>query len=397
MSGPGLHFFDEEEEQSVLEVLRSRKISRYRMPDDIQSSKTAIFEQQFATRMDVKYCLATNSCTTALLTGMLALGIGPGDEVIVPGFTFIATMASVAFTGATPILAEVDESLTLDPEDVRQKITPRTKAIIAVHMLGTPCDLTALSAIASNAGIFLIEDVAQSCGGSYQGKPLGSWGQFGAYSFNVFKTITAGDGGALTTNNRELFEQAFSRHDHGFKRFKNGAMDGSEILGLNFRINELVSAVALIQLQKLDKIISQVRSQKMKLRTALGNIEGLTPRRLNDSAGECATTMVYLAQTSKQAEQLAQILKTCTLDKSVKHYYGAMPQLALSLPQLGTQKSYARGLLPKTDDILSRCIGISIGVQDHFLGFGFGIHVLSTQTEIESVAERFRQSWAKVI
>jgi dTDP-4-amino-4,6-dideoxygalactose transaminase len=198
------------------------------------------FERACESLMKVKHCLALNSCTSALLAGLSGLGIGPGDEVIVPGYTFIASIAAVTYARAIPVLAEIDESLTLDPQDVERKIGPRTRAMIAVHMLGAPCDMDALREIAARHKLFLIEDVAQACGGSYKGAPLGSSGDFGAFSLNIFKTITAGDGGLFTTGSTPLYERAFAFHDHGSKPLRLGLADADSMLGLNLRMNEAI-------------------------------------------------------------------------------------------------------------------------------------------------------------
>src|ERR1051325_8760136 len=179
MWSPGWHLIGDEELEEVTAVLRLRELSRYRFNDptgDAPPSRVYQFERACEALMRVKHCLAVNSCTSALLAGLSALGVGPGDEVIVPGYTFIASIAAIAYARAIPVLAEIDDSLTLDPSDVERRITSRTKAILAVHMLGAPCDMDALIHIADRHGLLIIEDVAQACGGSYRGRPLGSLG-----------------------------------------------------------------------------------------------------------------------------------------------------------------------------------------------------------------------------
>ena len=187
MPGPGFEWIGKEEEKEVLEVLRSRWLFRYGdEKDPVFKRKVKTLEEMVEKGFGTKHALAVTSGTAALITALSALGIGPGDEVIVPGYTFIASMSSVIIARAVPVLAEVDESLTLDPADVERKITPRTRAIMAVHMLGNACNLDALQEIAKRRGLILIEDAAQAFGGSWKGKRLGTIGRIGTYSFNIF-------------------------------------------------------------------------------------------------------------------------------------------------------------------------------------------------------------------
>jgi dTDP-4-amino-4,6-dideoxygalactose transaminase len=403
MAGPGLELVGEEEEQLVLEALRSRQLSRYRFDDEnAPPSMVFRFERELESYLAVKHCLGTNSCTSALFCALTALGVGPGDEVLVPGYTFIATMAAVAHARAVPVLCEIDDSLTLDPEHVRAKITPRTRGIIAVHMLGAPCDMAALRAIADEHGLFLIEDVAQACGGSYRGKRLGSWGDAGAFSLNVFKTITAGDGGVLALRDTAAYERAFALHDHGSRPLRLGVAEGDAILGLNLRMHELTGAVALAQLRKLDGICSLMHANKALLLEAVGDLPHARGRRLNDAKGECATLAVWLFDTPQRAQQVATVLGCRRLIESGKHYYGNMPQLLRrAMPHGGscpfscssypTSVRYSRGQLPRTDDLLARAVAISVGVSDSYLGSSFGVRITSTPDEIATTASELRR------
>jgi len=328
------------------------------------------------------------------------LGIGPGDEVIVPGYTFIASIAAVIYARAVPVLAEIDESLTLDPRDVEAKIGPKTKAIMAVHMLGAPCNLDELKCIARRHNLFLIEDVAQACGATYKGVPLGSIGDFGAFSLNVFKTITAGDGGMLTTNDKRVYERAFAIHDHGAKPFRLGVMDDASLLGLNLRMNELVGAVALAQIRKLQKIVTTLQHKKRIFKDLLTQLGGLKFRAENDPEGDCGTVLALLFDSRKRAEAIAEALGSRTLLQSGKHYYGNMVQLLnqnmpaaegcpFRCPHFPTEISYSKGMLPRTDDILSRAVCLSVGVSDSYLGTDFGINVLDDDDAIRQKANEF--------
>ena len=201
---PGGLRIGEEEEAAVLTALRSKRLFRYYGPDSGPSQVQA-FEQAFAVHMDVKYALAVTSGTAALMCALVGLGIGPGDEVIVPAYTWIASASAVFAVGAVPVIAAVDRSLTLDPASVEANLTAYTKAIIVVHMRGAPAAMDALQAIAAAHGLAIIEDAAQACGGSYHGKRLGTIGAVGAFSFQYNKVITSGEGGMLVTNDDAIY------------------------------------------------------------------------------------------------------------------------------------------------------------------------------------------------
>ena len=276
MPGPGFEWIGKEEEKEVLEVLRNRWLFRYgdeKDPAFVRKVKTLeeMVEQKFA----VKHALAVTSGTAALITALSALGIGPGDEVIVPGYTFIASISSIIIARAVPVLAEIDDSLTLDPADVEKKITPRTRAIMAVHMLGNPCDLNRLRAIAEKHGLILIEDAAQAFGGSYGKKSLGTLGKIGIYSFNIFKTINAGDGGMLVTDDDSLYFRAFGYHDQGHFPSRSGVEIGNRsIVGQNYRMNELTGAVLIAQFRRLDVIMKRLREIKERFKSKIEKFAG---------------------------------------------------------------------------------------------------------------------------
>lgn len=406
MSGPGLHFFDGEEEAAVLEALHLRLLSRYRFDDEINADPSFVrrFEMEMERRIGVPHVLGMNSCTSALLAALVALDIGPGDEVIVPGYTFIASIAAIAFAGAVPVLCEIDDTLNLDPNDLASKLSSRTKAVLAVHMLGVACDMDAIIDFCSKHGLKLIEDCAQACGATYHGHHVGSFGDAGAFSLNVFKTITAGDGGALSCRLPEVFERAFAFHDHGSKPFRQGVAEDAKMMGLNFRMHELTGAVAYAQVRKLDRIMAACRVAKGKLMDAIGELPGLRQRRISDQSGECSTLLVYLFDHPGHATAVAKQLGVRRLSESGKHVYANMTQLTHRLMPLTrgtpfhstefpTNRVYTAGILPYTDNVLSRAVALSVGVADSYLGAGFGIaHPLVGEDEIAAVAWRFRSA-----
>ena len=399
MTGPGILYLGEEEAEAVGEVLRSRQVSRYRFDNSKSSepSRTQQFEMEMADFLEVKHCLGMNSCTSALLSVFHALGIGPGDEVLVPGYTFVATIAAVIHSGATPVLCEIDESLTLDWQDARQRITHRTKAIVAVHMLGAPCNMDALSRLADEHGLSLIEDAAQACGALYNGKRVGGIGKAGVFSLNIFKTITAGDGGVLATSDSDLFERAFAFHDHGNAPYRRSVTDRHLAFGLNLRMHEMTGAVALEQLRKLAGILENLKTKKALLLNALGTLPGLKRRVLNDPQGDSGTVVVLIFEARQIASGVAERLAIHPLIDSGKHYYGNMTELCeRSCWPFGRcpdnlHQRYSRGTLPRTDDILSRSIALSVGVRDTYLGTGFGIDPTFTKEDIERTAHIFRE------
>ncbi len=374
--------------KEILDVLETGHLFRYGdMSDPSFKHKVYTLEEEFADYMNVGHALATSSGTAALLISLKALGIGEGDEVIVPAYTFVATFSSVIFAGAVPVLAEIDESLCLDPGDIEHRITPKTKAIMPVHMLGNPCDMDAIMDIANRHGLVVIEDSCQACGGAYKGKKLGTIGAIGAYSLNVFKTITAGDGGMVATDDKTLYENAFAVHDQGHTANRAGVQVGSRnIIGLNFRVNELLGAVALAQLRKLSNIVTTLGEKKAKLKALIGEHESYTFRKINDP-GECNTLLTVLFREQAKATAVSAELGSKTIDHSGWHVYANMEHIGAYLKSIG--RPFGKGAYPKTDDILSRAMNISIGVVDGGLGAGFGINIMSEDDEIKKVADRF--------
>jgi dTDP-4-amino-4,6-dideoxygalactose transaminase len=402
MPGPGFEWIGKEEEKEVLEVLRDRWLFRYGDErDPAFKRKVKTLEEMVEQKFGTKHALAVTSGTAALVTALSALGIGPGDEVIVPGYTFIASMSSVIVARAVPVLAEIDESLTMDPNDIEHRITPRTKAIMPVHMLGNPCNLDALKTIALNNNIILIEDSAQAFGGTYRGKRLGTLGKIGIYSFNIFKTINAGDGGMVVTDDEELYFRAFGYHDQGHFPSRSGVEIGNRsIIGQNYRMNEITGAVLIAQFRRLDDIIGRLREIKARFKSQIEGIAGLSFRKLNDAAGECNTLLTVLLPEVNVAEKLAKKLNTTTVSKSGWHVYNNMEQILgkkmvtehgcpYNCSCYPCQQEYRKGMLPRTDDILGRAINISIGVVDRGLGSAFGIHPHSTNREIDEKVKEF--------
>jgi len=389
MPGPGAYWFGKEEMDAVMEVMKGGYLFRYGSENDPKFlHRVSTLEKEFAGYSDAKYALATSSGTSSLLASVLALGLKPGDEIIVPAYTFVASYSSVIFAGVVPVLAEINDSLTLDPSDVERRITPRTRAIMPVHMLGNPCDMDKIMAIARKHGLLVLEDCCQAAGASYKGKKVGTIGNMGAFSLNIFKTINSGDGGMVITNDQSLYETVFGVHDQGHKPMRFGVEVGSRnVLGLNFRMNEITAAVALAQLGKIDRIVSELRSKRGKFKKLIEDRSGFKFRTLNDPQGDCATLCTVIFDTREMALRVSKALGSKTVDQSGWHVYANMEHVMHHLKNLGLP--HTKGSYPATDDILSRAMNISIGVVDGGLGAGWGVNINSTDAEIEAAARQF--------
>ena len=286
-----MYEWGKEEEQAIVETLRSGRLFRYQGPGvETQSSR---FEKSLAEKMEHNHAIAVTSGTDALVAALSACGIGPGDEVIIPAFTFFATAAAVTRVQAIPVIANIDEFLSLDVEELDRLCGPRTKAVIPVHMDGLACDMGRIMDFARKKNLYVIEDVAQSIGGSFKGKPLGSLGDFGCYSFNVDKIISCGEGGAVCTSSEELYLKSLCAHDacapFGWslkEKFSNGA----PFIGESMRISELSAAMLGEQLKRLDKIIEKLRTRKKIVQKILQE-HGLNYRQAHCPEGDCGTSL----------------------------------------------------------------------------------------------------------
>ena len=299
---PGGMEIGEEEKREVMEVLDAKWLFRYYGPEEFPS-KVKKLEKSYTDLLGVKHALGLNSCTSALVAGLIAAGVGPGHEVIVPSYTFFASVAAVVAAKAVPVIAEVDKSLTIDVEDVVKKITPRTKAILPVHMRGMPARMDRIMEIASKHDLRVIEDVAQANGGSYRGKKLGSFGDAGCFSLQFHKIITAGEGGVLTTNDDLIYTRAQAYHDVGAcwrkERFAPPEFEGEIFFGVNSRMSELCGAVALAQFGKMENIVKKMRTNKSIIKERVKDIPGLDFREISDEEGDVAVSLVmYLPEAA---------------------------------------------------------------------------------------------------
>ncbi len=302
---PGFEIFGAEERKQVNDVLETGVLMRYGF-DGMRNNhwKAKEFEEAFAKRMDSEYCQLVSSGTAALTVALATAGIGMGDEVIMPTFTFVASFESILALGAIPVLVDIDDTLTLDPSEVEAAITPRTKCIMPVHMCGSMADLQALKVICTKHNLVLLEDACQALGGTFEGKPLGSYGDLGCFSFDFVKTITCGEGGGIITNSKKYAVRADNYQDHGHDHIgKDRGAETHPFLGYNFRISELNAAVGLAQLAKLDDILKIQKRNYNILREALENIEGVTFRRVPKGGEENYSFLNFFLPTPEMAKK----------------------------------------------------------------------------------------------
>jgi 8-amino-3,8-dideoxy-alpha-D-manno-octulosonate transaminase len=294
---PGGFRIDSEEEEAVLRVLRSKRLFRYYGAYPGASSQVDVFENLLANHLKVKHALGVNSGTSALSCALTAMGVGPGDEVIIPSYTWLSSATSVISVGAVPILAEIDESLNIDPNDLEEKRSEFTKLILPVHMCGAPCDMDALLDFAGRYNLLVLEDVAQAMGGTYKGKPLGSLGDAGIFSFQWNKLITSGEGGALVTNSKKIFERALLYHDVA-GAFRVSEIELSEIPPGNvYRMSELQGAILTVQMKRIDSMLVNLRQHKHKLIEQIKPVldsKGVKFRKVNDREGDTATDIFLI-------------------------------------------------------------------------------------------------------
>lgn len=294
---PGFEVFGKEEQQAINELFEKNGGILFAHGFDAVRNgvyKVREYEQEFATKLNCKYGQAVSSGSAAIKVGLKALGINKGDEVITQAFTFVATVEAIKEVGATPVIVDIDDTLNLNPALIESAISPRTKAIIPVHMMGEGADIKAIRNIASKHSLYILEDTAQALGASINGKFLGTFGDIGAFSTDAGKTLNTGEGGMVLTNNEQLYINARAYHDHGheYSKEKGRAEESALSSGFNYRMTEIHAAIGLEQLKKLEFILNQQRENKSKLLNGLKDT-GLVFRRSVDPDGDIGDTLVF--------------------------------------------------------------------------------------------------------
>jgi dTDP-4-amino-4,6-dideoxygalactose transaminase len=376
--GKGIALLGDEERAEVLEVLESRSLFRYYGPKLL--GKVAAFEEAVAKTLGARHAVATSSGTGAIRTALAALGIGCGDEVIIPAFTFIATVNAVVVAGAVPVFAEVDETLGLDPLDFESKITDRTSAVIPVHIENVACEMEPILAIAQRRRIPVIEDTAQSMGSTYHSRALGTLGELGTFSLQLEKNVTAGEGGVVMTSDDELYLRAARYQDQGGQFVtSHGTTRGEELgepfIGENLRMTEIAGAIAGAQLAKLPGLLDMMRKNKLRILEMIGEIDGLERRRIPDPEGDGSSSITWFLPDSGIARRFVNTVRAEGIP-SVQIYDGkpvySAPAILDKRTASGkggpwncaehpTDIEYRMGMCPRTEDLASRAATIGIG------------------------------------
>jgi 8-amino-3,8-dideoxy-alpha-D-manno-octulosonate transaminase len=369
-----------EEEELVLEVLRRKALFRYYGPDPKSPpNMVATLEREMAAMIGVRFALGVTSGSAALEVALGALGVGPGDEVILPAWSWVSCFTAIVRVGGKPVLAEIDDTLCLAPGEITRLRTPRTKAVMVIHFQGIAADLDALSAEARAAGIALLEDCAESPGAMHRGRRVGSIGDIAIFSFQQQKTITSGEGGMVVTNDSRLFERAVRMHDLGqYRDFHARQVPATEpaFCGSQFRMAELTGAVALAQLRKVDGIRAHCMRLSLRLRAQIGDLPGLKLRRIPDPAGESGFETYFWVDTMERRDAFRSRLaaagvpcdqmtgtyaqyRRAYVATGLAHAPGATP---FTVGPNWPERGYRVEDFPQTEDIIHRFVVIPVGV-----------------------------------
>lgn len=394
---PGAELYGEEEAKAVYDVCMAQ--SPFRYYGDNVLGMVDKFEEDFKKRFGVKNAIGVTSGTASLMVALKAAGIGPGDKVIVPACTFLASAGAVICAGAVPIFADVDDTFHIDPKEIGRLADKYTKAVMTVPLQGAPCQMDEIIKEAKKYNLTVIEDVAQSMGSSLNGKPMGTWGDIGCFSLQLNKIITTGDGGIVISDNDELYERAVRYHDQGQYRKVEGRLtnDPSRVfVGQNYRMSELTGAAAQAQLGKLDTILTNLKRVKKAIKDEVKNIPGLTFRRIIDEDGDVGSSMYMYLPTKEQATLF---LKALTAENiGCQQPYGGRP--VYMIPQIFHQKTvdrdnfpfnqfdekivYTEDMCPKAMDYMTRCAGVCLSP-------------LTTDKDIEDIVTAIKKVAAEVL
>ena len=359
----------QEEIDAIARVIRSQALFRYGVGNECER-----FEARYAEYLGVRHFALAASGSNALAAAMTAVGLGPGDEVIIPSHTYMATATSVLSVGAIPLIVDIDDTITIDPKAIEAAIGPRTRAIVAVHMWGAACDMDAIMAIARRHGLLVIEDACQGVGGGYEGRKLGSIGHIGAFSFNYYKNMTCGEGGGVAVNDDTLAERARCAIDpcHFYWQGRNDAV--KPFSGNGARASELMGAMLNVQLDRLDGMIQAMRAEKktiLEATRALGNL-GLEATRMNSGDHDCATQVMYSLPSAEAAKRFVALCPSVIIGKTGRHTYTEWDQVLMGAgaahPAMNPfnmpanaecRKTYSKDMCAKSLEILDRTIMVA--------------------------------------
>ncbi len=361
-----MYVVGDEEAEALATIIRSGRLFRYGVGNECDR-----FEERYAKYLGVGQFALTVSGTFALSAAMVALGIGPGDEVLIPAHTYMATATAVLTTGAIPVIVDVDESITIDPKAVEAAIGPRTKAVVPVHMWGAACDMNAIMDIARRHKLWVIEDSCQGVGGSYDGKKFGSIGDVGAFSFNYYKNMTAGEGGGVATSDEDVAKRARCAIDP-CHFYWTGREDGSKpFAGNGGRASELMGAMLNVQLDRIDGLVGAMRAEKKKIIAGTKRLNnfGLNLSPMNSADHDCAAHVMYLLPTADDATRFTKIFPAVIAGKTGRHTYTEWDQVLMGMgaahpamnpynhpDNAACRKTYSKTMCARSLDILNRTV-----------------------------------------
>ena len=340
---PGIEEYGLEEVENLLKVIKAKSPFRYYGPDIQNMVKN--FEAGMKERFGTKHALGVTSCTASLVCALKAAGVGPGDKVIVPACTFLATAGAVICAGAVPVFCDIDDTMNIDPKKIKDVCDKYTKAVITVPLGGCPVQMDEVMKEAKKLGLIVIEDVAQSMGSALNGKPMGTWGDIGCFSLQMNKLITTGEGGVVVSDDDLLFERAVRYHDQGQYREQEGFLTDCAdrvFVGQNYRMSELTGAVALAQLQKLDKIIDRMKVIKKTIKDEIKDLPGIRFKRLVDEEGDAAASLTLIFEEKEKADLFNKAMNAEGI--CVSSQYGGRP--VYLIPQIFHQKTVDRDNFP---------------------------------------------------
>lgn len=395
----GTEFYGAEERKEINEVLETGIFFRFN--HDAQRNgiwKAKEFEAEVAKLVGAKYAHAVSSGSTAVSCALAAAGIGAGDEVIVPPFTYIASVEAVIFAGALPVFAEVDETLCLSAEGIKKAITPKTKAVLLVHMCGQMAQMDEIMAVVKEHNLVLVEDAGQAMAASYKGTSTGLFGATGCYSFDFFKIATAGEGGVFVTNNEEAYKLADNYSDHGHSHLGNNrGMETHPVLGFNYRISELHAAIGLVQTRRVPMIRENNNRIKTKMMQELGKIAGVSFATIPDPNGDSATFLNLMLPNTELAQQVVDAFNANGVSgfnywyTNMYHFINQWDHIKegkvaakTNVQLLGAPQDYMNLDLPKTQETIGRLIS-------------FGIKASWTDDELDALLQKMSNSIQQVL
>jgi len=396
---PGMELFGAEERKEVMDVLETGALFRYGH-ENIRKGmwKAREFEEEVCRYTGARYAHAVTSGSTAVAAMMAASGIGHGDEVIVPPFTFVAPIEAVFLSGAVPVFGEIDETFCLSAEGIEKAISERTKAVLMVHMCGAAGDIEGVMAVCKKHDLVFMEDCGQAMGAFYRGKSVGLYGTAGSFSFDYFKIATCGEGGVCITDNKDIYNIMDQVADHGHTHLgDNRGMEPHHYMGFNYRINELSAAIGLAQMRKMPQMVATNKKNKKYLKDRLKEIEGLAFRNLPDEEGDSATFLNFLFPgkelTEKAFRQFAAdgVSGVTYWFTNMYHFINQWDHIKkrsypskLAIHDLGCSQDYSAMKLPVSQDVMTRMASI-------------GIRCTWTDDELEHLADQLVGSIKKVL